>query len=142
MIILDTQPISQLQMGGKDADRLAARLLAEPAWMTVISPYEQFRECLGNIHSENSHPDRQIPEFDRLRRLVRFYAAWSDRILPFDDRAASILRDLPPDLKRRLKAMDSRIAAICLAQGGTLISANLRDFRQVPGLVVEDWLQS
>jgi predicted nucleic acid-binding protein len=37
--------------------------------------------------------------------------------------------------------MDSRIAAIVLANHGMLISANLNHFQQVPGLHVEDWLR-
>jgi tRNA(fMet)-specific endonuclease VapC len=36
--------------------------------------------------------------------------------------------------------MDLKIASIALAHSATLLSANLRDFRQVPNLSVEDWL--
>jgi predicted nucleic acid-binding protein len=36
--------------------------------------------------------------------------------------------------------IDLKIAAIVLRHSATLLSANLRDFRQVPGLSVEDWL--
>ena len=35
--------------------------------------------------------------------------------------------------------MDLKIAAIVLANGATLLSRNLSDFRKVPGLKVEDW---
>jgi predicted nucleic acid-binding protein len=35
--------------------------------------------------------------------------------------------------------MDLRIAAIVLEAGATLISRNLRDFRRIPSLAVEDW---
>ncbi len=36
--------------------------------------------------------------------------------------------------------MDLKIAVIVLRHGPTLLSANLRDFRQIQGLSVEDWL--
>jgi predicted nucleic acid-binding protein len=36
--------------------------------------------------------------------------------------------------------MDLKIAAIDLSRGGKLLSANLRDFRLVPDLSVENWL--
>jgi len=37
---------------------------------------------------------------------------------------------------------DLKIASIALTHGATLLSANARDFSQVPGLRVEDWLSS
>jgi tRNA(fMet)-specific endonuclease VapC len=38
--------------------------------------------------------------------------------------------------------MDLKIASIVLANQATLLSANLRDFQQVPGLQVEDWFHA
>ena len=38
--------------------------------------------------------------------------------------------------------MDLRIACIVLAHNATLLTANLRDFRKIPDLRVEDWLQA
>lgn len=40
----------------------------------------------------------------------------------------------------RIGTMDLRIASIVLAHHATLLSRNLRDFRLVPGLRVENWL--
>jgi hypothetical protein len=41
----------------------------------------------------------------------------------------------------RIGTQDLKIAALALANDALLLSANLRDFEQVPGLRVEDWLQ-
>jgi len=38
--------------------------------------------------------------------------------------------------------MDLKIAAIALEHQALVLSGNLRDFHQVPGLHVEDWRQS
>ncbi len=43
------------------------------------------------------------------------------------------------DENLNVRKMDLRIAAIVLEKGATLVSRNLRDFRRVPGLRVEDW---
>jgi tRNA(fMet)-specific endonuclease VapC len=35
--------------------------------------------------------------------------------------------------------MDLRIASIALVNSCTVLTSNLKDFRKVPGLLVEDW---
>lgn len=43
-------------------------------------------------------------------------------------------------LQIRIGTQDLKIACIALEHDATLLSANLSDFNQVPGLRVEDWL--
>ena len=42
-------------------------------------------------------------------------------------------------LKIRIPTLDLRIASVALVTDSLLLSRNLKDFRQVPGLNVEDW---
>jgi tRNA(fMet)-specific endonuclease VapC len=72
-----------------------------------------------------------------LSRLLSDYAAVST--LPFDAAAATVFDGL---LTRRVRigTMDLRIASIALAHGLTLVTRNARDFQQVPGLLIEDWI--
>ncbi len=63
--------------------------------------------------------------------------------LPFDTAAARIYAEVRADLERRgtpLDGADLRIAAIALAHGHTVVTANVRHFGRVPGLPVENWL--
>ncbi len=62
--------------------------------------------------------------------------------LPFDDVAADHYAQVRHELELDGKVIgpaDLMIAAICLAHGCTLASANLGEFRRVRGLEVEDW---
>lgn len=56
-------------------------------------------------------------------------------VLPFDAAAA---QRFPAARKARGK-FDRLIAAHALALGATLVTHNVRDFREVPGLRIEDW---
>jgi tRNA(fMet)-specific endonuclease VapC len=145
LIILDTQHISQLQLSDTDSGaRLQSRLEQLPdeeIWVTALSPYEQLSESFGRINATSKQLDKQVREFEFLVRLMNYYAGWRGRILPFDQDAARVLSQFPPQLIRRIGPRDSRIAAIALAHDATLLSANLPDFQQVPGLRVEDWLR-
>ncbi|HTU20274.1 MAG TPA: type II toxin-antitoxin system VapC family toxin [Gemmataceae bacterium] len=57
----------------------------------------------------------------------------------FDERAAEQFDNLRTR-KLRLGTMDLKIAAIALVNQALLLSANRRDFEQVPGLRAENWL--
>jgi tRNA(fMet)-specific endonuclease VapC len=61
-------------------------------------------------------------------------------LIAFDARAADEF-DLLRRLKVRIGSIDLKIACIALVHNVLLLSANLRDFQQVPGLRVEDWLK-
>jgi tRNA(fMet)-specific endonuclease VapC len=79
----------------------------------------------------------QVVHYDALGELLVFRSGWT--ILPFDRAAAERFHELKAQ-RIRIGTMDLKIAAIVLTRGGTLRSANLRDFRRVPNLLVEDWL--
>lgn len=58
-------------------------------------------------------------------------------VMPFDEAAARAFPNVP---FRRAK-FDRLIAAHALALDATLVTTNVRDFVDVPGLRVEDWTQ-
>jgi tRNA(fMet)-specific endonuclease VapC len=81
----------------------------------------------------------QVPAYDHLAKLWAFHGDW--KIVRFDERAANLFKTLRRQ-KIRIGSLDLKIAAIALTQHALLLSANLRDFRQVPGLRVENWLET
>jgi tRNA(fMet)-specific endonuclease VapC len=62
-------------------------------------------------------------------------AAWTDAV---SERFGFIKAALERK-GRRIEDFDAAIAAHALAEGATLITANLADMVRVPGLKVEDW---
>jgi tRNA(fMet)-specific endonuclease VapC len=69
--------------------------------------------------------------------LFSFFATWD--ILAWEESAVKEFESLR-QRKIRIGTMDLKIASIVLAHHATLLTANLRDFQQVPGLRAEDWL--
>jgi tRNA(fMet)-specific endonuclease VapC len=60
-------------------------------------------------------------------------------VVPFDEPATERYGAVRAQLERR-GPLDTLIASHALALGWTLATHNVREFRRVPGLKVEDWL--
>ena len=77
--------------------------------------------------------------------LARIRAALpSTPLLPFDDAAAEQYARLRSYLEARgmpIGQADTQIAAIALANDLTVVTGNVRHFKRVPGLTVENWLE-
>lgn len=63
-----------------------------------------------------------------------------ETVLPIDHATAAEFDRLRENKKlKKIGRADLLIAAITLANRATLVSRNLKDFREVPGLPVENW---
>jgi tRNA(fMet)-specific endonuclease VapC len=138
-VVLDTDHLSiLLQESQPECDRLRARLRALPlddVATTIICFQEQVQGWLA--FATRAKTDSQILlAYSRLDSMWRWFCRMN--VLPFGDAALSEFHSLRPKT-RRLGTLDLRIASISIATDSTLLSRNLRDFRQVPGLRVEDW---
>ena len=141
MIILDTDHLTALKYEESAGfARLSARMLARPdrAFVaTVISFEEQLRGWLAVV-ARWSDPMRQVPAYAELAKLNDFYSRWP--LVDFGEAAAynfiRLRRQLP-----RIGRMDLKIASIALTHDALLLTANVRDFGQVPRLRFENWLE-
>jgi tRNA(fMet)-specific endonuclease VapC len=139
VIILDTDHVNVLQTPGQTRVPLTANMggsLDQDFATSVITIEEQMRGWLALIHRLRD-VDRQLPAYDRLVALFSFFARW--KIVQFDQAAADEFKRLRGQ-RIRIGTMDLKIAAIALVSDALLLSANLRDFQQVPNLRVENWL--
>ena len=65
-------------------------------------------------------------------------------VVAFDDHAAAVYGGVRADLSRKgtpIGPLDTLIAAHALALGTPLVTNNVREFRRVPGLTVENWVR-
>ncbi len=53
--------------------------------------------------------------------------------------SCSASRSFSPRTTSTSLIFEGRIAAVVLEDGGTLVTRNLRDFRRIPNLAIEDW---
>jgi tRNA(fMet)-specific endonuclease VapC len=140
VIILDTDHVVLVQQTESAFGEVLRDKLRSSAdrdiRVTVVSIEEQMRGWLASLRrQQDAH--RQVQFYDRLLGVVRFFARW--RMARFDDDAADTLAQLKTQ-RVRIGTQDLKIASICLTRDATLLSSNLRDFQQVPGLRVEDWV--
>lgn len=139
MILLDTDHLSVfLETRNAAHTRLLARIDAVPeeVALPIITIEEQLRAWLAQIRRTND-VHRQIVPYLRLAHVFRFTQKW--RVVDWNERAADHFEGLR-SIRIRIGTQDLKIAAIALANDAVLLSANLRDFEQVPGLRVENWL--
>jgi tRNA(fMet)-specific endonuclease VapC len=138
-VLLDTDHISILQHGEWPAvDVLRSRLKQLPVTdvrVTIVSFQEQVQGWLAYLRRARKRPET-LKGFSKLLMVLRDYS--EREILPFDERAMDEFLALQQQ-RIRIGTNDLRIAAIAKANGVKLLSRNLRDFRLVPGLDVEDW---
>ena len=140
MILLDTDHLTILRYReSAQHDLLMERLnesLDDDVATSVVSVEEQLRGWLAEIHRCRRIEDQSSAD-ERLAEQIEFLANWP--IIRFDPRATNEFAQLRR-ARIRIGTQDLKIAAIALAQEALLLSANLRDFEQVPGLRVENWL--
>jgi tRNA(fMet)-specific endonuclease VapC len=102
---------------------------------TVLSVEEQLSGWYTQVRKAKGHA-RLALAYARLAKAVRFLSAI--QILDFDEPAIQRYEQLCK-AKVRIGKTDLRIAAVVQQHGATLVTRNVRDFSQIPGLQIEDW---
>jgi tRNA(fMet)-specific endonuclease VapC len=139
MVVLDTDLVSLIQQEHSPAkEQLQTRLAVIPLderWTTIVSYEEQTRGWLAFTARARSLKD-QVRAYQKLKSHLD---AWTTmNVLEFTDQIAREFERLR-QLRLRIGTQDLKIAATALIHQATLLSRNLKDFRRVPGLQVEDW---
>ena len=135
MIVLDTDVLTLFQHGDPAVvRRVGARPPAELA-VTIISVEEELTGWYSRLRRARKR-DQLAAVYQRLTNAVGFLAPLP--ILTFSEPAIVRFEQLRA-AHRRLGKNDLRIAAIVLEEGAAPATRNVRDFKQIKGLQVEDW---
>ncbi|MBU6269623.1 MAG: type II toxin-antitoxin system VapC family toxin [Sphingomonadales bacterium] len=129
MFLLDTNICIDFVDGRSEAAR--QRVRTQFASGLAISSVTAAELLAAARHSADPVEDR--------RRIERFIGLVD--CLAFDDAAARAYAGMVRDIGVRRRSFDRLIAAHALARGLVLVTSNVKDFADVPGLKVEDWTQ-
>jgi tRNA(fMet)-specific endonuclease VapC len=140
-LILDTDVLTLWQLQSQPAsERLRLRLSERPLddiATTIITFQERIQGWMSVVHQART-PVKVLAAYRELLDTLRKFCDLN--VLAFDQAAQEQFATLKRQ-RVRIGTLDLRIASITLALDATLLSRNLRDFRKVPGLRVEDWTQ-
>jgi tRNA(fMet)-specific endonuclease VapC len=125
--LLDTSIAIHLR-DGDPATRQRLLTLDEVPSISVVTRVE----LEGGVHAR--------PEFVLQRRAAVDAILAELPVIDFDDRMAEAYGAIVAEVGfSRRKVVDRMIAATALVQGYSLATGNPADFRDVPGLTIEDW---
>ena len=133
MICLDTNIV--ISMLNDEASPALLRVsdamrVNRPVAVSSVVLFELYFGAAKSTHSERNA--RRISEF----------AASTIQVLPFESEDAMEAGDIRAALRRKgtpIGPYDVLIAAQARRRDALLVTANMREFRRVPGLNVEDW---
>jgi tRNA(fMet)-specific endonuclease VapC len=138
-LVLDTNHYNALtedsSLGRKAQRRIEASEIE--VFISIIAVQEVTQGWLALINRRKSGRD-QVHAYKRFQHSIETLNKLT--ILPFDDAAANVFEDMRTQ-RVRVGTMDLKIAAICLVHDAVLLTQNIADFRMVPGLRVENWLE-
>lgn len=138
MILLDSDHLTVLKyVTGERYRRLRGKLdaaVGEVIGTTVVNVEEQMRGWISVIAKERQ-PRRQMSAYRELANLFEFIRPF--RVALLTDAAVDRL-DQYGSIK--ISMSDRKIAAITLAHDALLLTANKRDYEQIPGLRFENWM--
>jgi tRNA(fMet)-specific endonuclease VapC len=135
LYVLDTDVLTLYRKGRPTVIQNVVAHLQDDLTITVITVEEQLTGWYRVIR-QTKKPDELARVYQEMAVAVMALATWS--VLSLTEPAIQRYEQLKA-LKLNIAKMDLRIAAITLEHGGILVTRNLRDFQQVPGLTLENW---
>jgi tRNA(fMet)-specific endonuclease VapC len=136
MFVLDTDTLTHLLHGHPRVVERRSQV-TEDVVLTAVTRIEVLQGRFASVMKAENAEQLQLAQ-QRLAESERQLADFE--ILPIDAAAAAEFeRLLGTKGLKKIGRGDLLIAAIALANKGTLVTRNLKDYRKVPGLQLENW---
>jgi tRNA(fMet)-specific endonuclease VapC len=138
MYLLDTDTLTHLHAGNANVVARLKSVADEEVGISIITKVEVLRGRIDYlIKAETGESLLKAQEL-----LFRTEALLNELLIVPVDRVAAIEFDrLRSESKfRKIGRADLLIASITLANRATLVTRNLRHFKQIPGLKLENWV--
>ena len=138
MLVLDTDHLTALGYDSPPGHRLLARLSTadQEVVTSAVNVDEQLTGLLAAVH-QHKDPAHQMLPYAELVERMEFLTGFT--ILPWDNESIALFREMKAR-KVATGTMDLKIGCVALAHDATVLTRNLVDFRRIPGLRVENWL--
>ena len=131
-VLIDASILIEYERGRLDLERQLAQRQQDDFYLSVVTA----SELLHGVH-------RAVQSGVRAKRSALVEALLGRfPLLPVDLATARAHAQIWADLSAAGKLIgpnDLWLAATCLAHGLTMVTANVREFSRVPGLIVEVW---
>lgn len=136
--ILDTDTASHLQRGRASVIERAEELSREQICLTVITQIEMREGRYQGIRGA-ANKEQLLRAWQLLQDTETFLSRFI--ILPLDEAAATVFERLVKMKLGKISRHDLLIACIALSRNATLVPHNVKDFKRVPNLRIEDWVE-
>jgi predicted nucleic acid-binding protein len=139
MIVLDTDVVTLLAYGKTEKlrERIAAVEEGEELAITIVTQMEILQGRFATIRNAADQNELKVA-MERFRTSEEFLA-WFSR-LDADDAARDHFERLRKAKKtKNMRRGDMLNACIALANNAVLVTRNVKDYKDVPGLRVENW---
>lgn len=133
--LLDTDHTSLQERGHPILRQRLEAVLPEAVAISAVTIEEVLRGRLA-VLARQLPGDLRVHAYQKLVETVLFFSTVP--IVAFDAAAEEKFRELR-GLGVRIGSQDLRIASIALVKNLTVVTANWKDFKRVPGVVLEDW---
>jgi tRNA(fMet)-specific endonuclease VapC len=131
--MFDTNTLSALVHQRTGFERVAARVGRLALSDRLISTV-----TLSELHTMIAKAEDQRAKLAKVWMVLTWF-----RIVDFDEQAARHTGEIRASLEARgmqIGPLDTLMAAHARSRGATVITGNLREFKRVPQLAVENWL--